>query len=205
MFANKLQCSLLKPRYGYLGSQQNRGFTLIELVVGIVVFAVALSLFISLLVPQAIKSIDPIYQVRATELAQSLLNEISSKSFDENSSRSGDLLRCNEVDAPPCTANGDLGPDLLGTEFEIRADFNDVDDYHNLSEEDGEILNSLGETITINSIGLYQGFQANVSVIYDDDVDGIDDGVIGNRKLIVVSIVTPNDEALVFSTYRNNY
>jgi MSHA pilin protein MshD len=201
MFANKPHWPLARPALRDHSQQRTQGFTLIELVVGIVVFALALALFTSLLVPQAIKSVDPIYQVRATELAQSLINEIAGKSFDENSSRSGELLRCNEVGAPLCTANVDLGPD--GTES--REDFNDVDDYHNLSEVDGNILNSLGENISIGGIGLYQGFQANVSVIYDDDVDGLDDGVIGNSKLIIVSIVTPNDEAMMFSTYRNNY
>jgi MSHA pilin protein MshD len=201
MFANNRQRQLVKHGLGNITQPASLGFTLIELVVGIVVFAIALTLFSSLLVPQAIKSIDPIYQVRATELAQSLLNEISAKSFDENSSRSGGLLRCNEVGALPCTAIANLGPDA----GETRENFNDVDDYHNLSEIDGDILNSLGESISIGGIGLYQGFQANVSVLYDDDVDGIDDGVIGNRKLIIVSLVTPNDEVIVFSTYRNNY
>jgi MSHA pilin protein MshD len=171
-----------------------------------VVFAIALTLFSSLLVPQAIKSVDPIFQVRAVELAQSLINEISGKSFDENSSRSGGQIRCNEASAPACTASGSLGPE----EFDINGDpdravFNDVDDYNNLSEADGDIVNSLGEEITIGGIGLYQGFQANVSVMYDDNVDGLDDGIVGNRKLIIVNIVTPNDEVMVFSTYRNNY
>ena len=52
------------------------GFTLIELVIGIVVFSIALVLFTSLMVPQAIRSVDPIFQVRASELGQSLMNEI---------------------------------------------------------------------------------------------------------------------------------
>ncbi|MFT6209390.1 MAG: MSHA pilin protein MshD, partial [Colwellia sp.] len=73
-----------------------RGFTLIELVVGIVVFSIALMLFTSLIVPQAVRSVDPIFQVRATELAQSLINEIVSKPFDENSNRTGGTARCNE-------------------------------------------------------------------------------------------------------------
>ena len=201
MCANHPQSSLDLHKHAHQTPRRHQGFTLIELVVGIVVFAVALTLFSSLLVPQAIKSVDPIYQVRATELAQSLINEISGKSFDENSSRSGGQIRCNEVGAPACTASANLGLDGA----ETRAEFNDVDDYNNLAEADTAILNSLGENITIGTIGLYQGFQANVSVMYDDDVDGIDDGSIGNRKLIIVSITTPNDEVMVFSTYRNNY
>ncbi|MFT4993406.1 MAG: MSHA pilin protein MshD [Paraglaciecola sp.] len=201
MRANPPQLPLAKQRFSHAPQQLSRGFTLIELVMGIVVFSVALALFSSLLVPQAIKSAEPIYQVRATELAQSLMNEITGKPFDENSSRDGRLSRCNEAGEPTCTASTELGPEA----GESRADYNDVDDYHGLSEADGDILNSMGEGITIASIGLYVGFQANVRVLYDDDVNGLDDGVIGNQKLIIVSIVTPNGEVLVFSTYRHNY
>jgi MSHA pilin protein MshD len=199
----------------------NKGFTLVELVVGIVVFAIALSLFTSLVVPQAVRSVDPIFQVRATELAQSLINEIASKSFDENSNRTGSTARCNEDLSDPLDGDtddvniGEVGDctasNVLGNEGANRENYDDVDDYHNLDESDGGIKNSLGDAITIDGVNLYQGFQAQVTVFYDDDKNGIDDaadtgGVItGNTKLITVTIVTPNNETINFSTYRNNY
>ena len=135
----------------------HKGFTLIELVIGMLVFAIAMTFFISLIVPQATRSIDPIFQVRATELGQSLLNEISGKSFDENSSRNTSQ-RCGDVSAPTCTLPSALGPD-----GEARGAYNDV------------------------------------------DLNGRDDGVVGVAKLITVTITTPNNEDLVFSTYRYNY
>jgi MSHA pilin protein MshD len=202
-----------------------RGFTLIELVVGIVVFSIALMLFTSLIVPQAVRSVDPIFQVRATELAQSLINEIVSKPFDENSNRTGGTARCNEDLSVPsdgdtldisigemgdCTASNLLGEDGVA-EVGLRGTYNDVDDYHGLDESDGAIRNSLGGFITIGSVNLYQGFQAQVTVFYDDNRNGIDDaidnGVIvnNNTKLITVTITTPNNEAINFSTYRSNY
>jgi len=201
MFAPKRQLPLGKNPFYPPSPGVKQGFTLIELIVGIVVFSVALTLFSSALVPHAVRSVDPIFQVRAIELARSLINEIAGKSFDENSSRSGGLSRCNEAGASPCTASSDLGPDGA----ETRAEFNDMDDYHNLLEADGGIRNFSGEGIAIGSLNVYQGFQARVSVFYDDDMNGIDDGNIGNRKLITVSIVTPNGEVIVFSTYRVNY
>ena len=68
-----------------------RGVTLIELIAGIVVLAISLTLITSVLGPLSIKSADPWHQVRAAELGHSLMNEILGKSFDEHSNRSGSL------------------------------------------------------------------------------------------------------------------
>ena len=59
-----------------------RGFTLIEFVVGIVLLAIALTGILGLLVNQAPKSVDPVQQVRAVQLARQILNEVLQKSFD---------------------------------------------------------------------------------------------------------------------------
>ncbi|MFT6896116.1 MAG: MSHA pilin protein MshD [Paraglaciecola sp.] len=174
------------------------GFTLIELVIGMVVFAIALSFFSSLILPQITRSVEPIFLVRATELAQSLLNEISGRAFDEQSSRNGSPLRCGESGAEVCTE-----PDNLGFDSgESRATFNDVDDYHGLNETGGGILSAGGGN---DSNNLYQGYTANVSVVYDQNMDGHNDGTVGNSKLITVTVSTPNDEDLVFATYRSNF
>jgi MSHA pilin protein MshD len=187
-------------------SRTPAGFTLIELVIGIMVFAIAISLFISLIVPQARQSVDPILQVRATELAQSLMGEIASKSFDENSSRNGGTSRCNE-NANPCSASSVLGKD--GSE--TRNTYNDVDDYHGLLESGGGIQNSFGASISLNGKLLYEGFRLKVIVYYDDNMDGVDDAIaggsayIGNSKLISITVTTPTNEEIMFSSYRSNY
>jgi MSHA pilin protein MshD len=179
-----------------------QGFTLLELVIGLVVFAIALSLFTSLLVPQARQSAEPILQVRSAELAQSLLNEISSKAFDEFSSRVGGSARCNDG-VTACSTAGQLGPDNA----ETRTTYNDVDDYHNLNI----IENALGQDISVNGQSLYAGFSLTVRVVYDDDMNGIDDALttssayVGNTKLIEVTVNTPKGDELVFSTFRRNY
>jgi MSHA pilin protein MshD len=173
------------------------GFTLIELVIGIVVFSIALTLFTSLIVPQAIRSVDPIFQVRAAELGQSLINEITSKSFDEKSDRTGGATICDAT----CIGSINLGSDS----GESRANFDDVDDYNGLNVSDGNIKNSLNETTILNGNNLYQGFSLHVSVVYDEDMDGTADTVVGNTKLITVTITTPNDEDIIFSSFRSNY
>jgi MSHA pilin protein MshD len=73
------------------------GFTLIEVIVGIVVLAIALTLITAVLGPLSQKSTEPWHQVRAAELGHSFLNEVMARSFDESSDRSGGAYRC---DAP---------------------------------------------------------------------------------------------------------
>jgi MSHA pilin protein MshD len=182
----------------------SNGFTLIELVLGIVAFSISLSIITSLLLPQAQRSVEPILQVRATELAQSLLNEISAKSFDQYSDRVSGLVRCNEdlngdgdlVDDPgevACTAEANFGNE----EANNRENYNDVDDYHNIDVSDEDIVNSLGETLIVDGKNLYQGFNANITVTYTD--------VNQSGKLITVTIVTPTGQSLSFATIRRNF
>jgi len=196
--------SRLQPNFLPHSPSYNNGFTLIELVIGIVAFSISLSIITSLLLPQAQRSVEPILQVRATELAQSLLNEISAKSFDQHSDRVSGLVRCNEdlnndgnvVDDPDekaCTAEENFGNE----EDDNREDYNDVDDYHNINVSDGEIVNSLGEAFIVNGKNLYQGFSANISVTYTD--------VNQSGKLITVTVITPTGQSLSFATIRSNF
>ncbi|AWL10791.1 hypothetical protein HMF8227_00283 [Saliniradius amylolyticus] len=199
-----------------------RGFTLIELVLGITVFAIVMTLITSLMAPQAGRSVDPIFQVRAAEFAQSLLSEIVSKSFDENSDRSGGELRCGEdIDGDGVTgADGD-GDDMcacpaddsgcgsantIGPDGEGRGEFDDVDDYHNFSQSGAGLTDSLGNAL-LDSDGepLYSGYQADFNVFYDDNYDGQPDGDIGLVKAIRVQITTPGGQTLQFIGYRGNY
>lgn len=180
------------------------GFTLIEQVIGIVVFSIALGLFISLIAPQVVRSVGPVYQVRASELGQSLINEIAGKSYDEASDRTGGAMQC---DSSSCSAWNNMGPDLMGSGTESRTSFDDVDDYNGYEMPNilGEFNNALGEALTVNGANLYEGFSVNISVFYDANFDGIDDETIGNAKLITITITTPNNESIIFSTYMSNY
>ncbi|WP_088329523.1 type II secretion system protein [Lacimicrobium sp. SS2-24] len=187
-----------------------KGFTLVEMVIGIIVFGIALTLITSLLLPQSGRSIDPIYQARATELAQSLLNEISAKSFDENSDRSGGSLRCGEDmngdgSVESCSMPAALGLDSTES-CSDRDSFDDVDDYFCISNQDAvTLLDTPDRPMNSSLQPLYQGFLVSVSGFYDSDLNGTDDGSISQLKLIRVSVTTPNDETLEFATYRGNY
>lgn len=188
-----------------------RGFTLIELIIGIVVFSIIMMVVIGLIAPQSKFSVEPIWQIRASELAQSLMSEISSRSFDENSDRTGSGDRCNE--AVSCTTSNNLGPD--GSES--RSNFDDIDDYDGLNQSGAAILSARGTQIVNNGESLYKGFTAQVQVYYDDNEDGVNDDdldqngvndtgtLIGNVKRVTITVITPGGEPIVFSSYRWNF
>ena len=188
------------------------GFTLIEMVMGIVAFSVVLTIIIGVLSPQATRSVTPIMNVRASELAQSLYNEISAKAFDENSGRGGANVRCNEdLDGDLAfTSPGEiacsavLGPDA--GEAGNKELFDDVDDYHGFSA----VVNSFNDVVSQDGSDLYAGFGVSITVFYDGNFDGVDDLIsdptaTGRHKLITINITTPLGQTFVYSAYRSNY
>ena len=170
------------------------GFTLVEVIFGIVLMAIVLTIVTGLLIPQARQSADPVIQIKANELGQAMMNEILARSFDENSERSPPFRRCDEADYLACTDEADFG-----SEGETRADFDDVDDFIGQYEAN-ELENSLGQAIVNN----YPGFSLSITVIYDGDLDGNAD-VNSNAKLITVAVNAPNNDVYRFSAYKGNY
>lgn len=181
----------------------HKGFTLIELVIGIVVLGVATTFFVSMLVSSSRFSADPWHQVRASELGAALMNEINAKSFDENSDRTGGFIRCNSVDigTQNCTLAANLGADAGEL---TRSDFDDVDDYHNLTESGADII----DIVTSNGASLathYANFSLTVTVFYDANFDGINDNAVGAHKKIHLIITDPLGNQTQFASYRSNY
>lgn len=93
-----------------------KGVSLIELIVFIVVVSIALLALVGVYRQATINNADPIIRMRALEAAQSLLDEIISLKYDEQTPTGG---------VPACTTC-DNNPDL---------NMDDVDDYHNFLDE----------------------------------------------------------------------
>ena len=195
----------------YLCQSHQKGFTLIETIVGIVVLAISFSVLTTLIYPVAQQSADQLHQVKAAELAQSVLNEIQNKAFDESSDMAGGRVRCGDAGADDCST--DMGPETISGIKETRATFNDVDDYNGLEYGSiygkSDIENSQGKS-DIEGIDLYQGYSMRISVCNDASYDGscpndISRVAISTAKLITVTITTPTDFSMSFSTYRANF
>ncbi|MFB0980304.1 MAG: type II secretion system protein [Alteromonadaceae bacterium] len=176
------------------------GFTLIEIIVGIVVLSITYAVLTTLIYPLASQSAAQVHQIRAAELGQSMINEILGKAFDENSDMSGGALRCGEVSAGLCTTSANLNAD--GSEE--RGDYNDVDDYNAIRFTDAEIVNSQGNSIS----DVYVGFSMNVTVIYDSDYSGSYEAGVDDEKtakLITITVRSPQSDDYTFSVYRVNF
>lgn len=200
-----------------------QGFTLIEMIVGIVVLAIAMGVITAALGPLYKKSADPWHQVRAAELGHSLLNEIMARSFDENSDRSGSGYRCDaasEAGAIPCTTpvltSGQYrfpkdAVGCVGANCESRESFDDVDDFDGFNSDGGSLVNIVDAEL----LQRYRNYQARVWVIYDGNYDGVTDNCAfiavsppcdeRKAKLITVVITTPGGEDIAFSAYKGNW
>lgn len=181
------------------------GFTLLELIVGVVVLGIALLMISSILGPMYIRSAEPWQQVRAAELGHSLMNEIMARSFDENSSRGATLLRCGETVAgvsagnclatiPACPASGMSA----ATEEASRDLYDDVDDFHCFRGDGAAISNILNQSLADS----YLNFQVEVSVSYA----GADLGLTNQSvKRVDIRVVLPSGETIPFSSYKGNW
>ncbi len=178
-------------------------FTLIEIIVGIVVLSISLSIISTLIVPTEQKSADQILQVKAAELGQSLLNDISSRAFADNSDMTGGRDRCGEPGDGSNACTEPLGRD--GAEGSSRADYNDVDDFHGYEIED-DLVDPLNST--------YDNFIVEVEVIYAGDELGL--ALAGDcnspikpacklAKRITVTVTTPLGTEIKFATHKANF
>ena len=95
-----------------------RGFTLIELILFIVVVAVATVGLFTALNSATVNNAKPLLQVRALELAQATMDEIIGKRYDDQSPNGG-FPPCDsgEAGAVPCDGS------------DSQNDLSDIDDY----------------------------------------------------------------------------
>jgi MSHA pilin protein MshD len=100
------------------GAQQ--GVSLLELVVFMVVVAIASSALFASFNYSVMHTVDPLIQVRALELAQAKLDEILALKYDANTPTGG-IPACDSTGAVACNNSKD-------------ADMNDVDDYDGITD-----------------------------------------------------------------------
>ena len=170
------------------------GFTLIEMVVLIVVLGVGLT-GVTLVINQTVtQAPQALVQTRAVELAQTYLDEILQKRYDQTTGQGG-IPRCDSSDNLAVACSGSLGPDTIPP-LEIRGSYNDVDDYNGVNDQP-----PVGATGT--ALPNYPGYRVQVSVSYA----GNELGYANNRaaKRITVNVTTPLGNVIPVSAYRVNF
>jgi len=176
------------------------GFTLIETIVGLVVLALSYAVISQFIFPAMNRHADQLHSIRAAELGQSMLNEILTRAYDENSDHVSGALRCGDSanGAPECTSVGDFGLDTgEGTpplNWDEKDNTNDVDDYHGASFNGSDMDES------------YEGYLIDIDVCYDANYDDSCDSSNRNvAKRIRVMVTTPMGDTIVFASYRSNF
>ncbi len=147
------------------------GFTLIELVITIVILSFSLAMMVPFF--QAIgHSPDPIVRDRTVSLAQALMDEILSNSWDENtpagggpvcSGESGAGGRGGSVYGTPldCNNPGGLVASAIGADGALnRIAYNDIDDYNAMTMETDVFYDHAGVSF------VYKGYTRSVQVDY---------------------------------------
>jgi len=193
--------------------KRTAGFTIVEIVVTIVILAIALISVAGIVRLGTQSSADVMLQTRVTALAQAYLDEISGRRFDELSAASGldpcfGLVGDTPAPAKPCTAVAALGPDGGGESSRER--FDDVDDYHGWEEGEGT-----GEPIRDAEGDVrsgYENFRVDIAVRYAG-TDAAWDWPgpaplphLTHAKLITVTVtLRGQDEGWMFSAYKGNY
>lgn len=163
------------------------GFTLVELLMGIIIIGTAILMLSTLFFSQGNRGTDMLFQVRAAELGQSVMNEIWGKRFDENTDPNGVI---------PCGIPSNQCSTILGSEEDNHQDWDDVDDYNGMTEN---TLLPIPIKDAKTYADLYPNFRLTVAVSYFDTKTQT------VSKLITITVTTPNNEKIVFNALRSNF
>jgi len=174
-----------------LKPHKQSGLTLIELVITIVVLGIALSALVSALTTGIGRSAQPMWEGKALELSQAYLDEILAKKFDDTTPLGGGQVL---LAASPCTQS---------SEGQARAMFDDVDDYHGVSDAP-PLLTDSGI-----SMARYSNYQVDITVLCAGTDLGTSNGSLltdaSLAKRITVSISVPSGEVRSVTAYKGNF
>jgi len=167
-----------------------KGFTLVELIITLMLISIAV-LGISYALGFGLRhQSDAIWQIKSVALAESYLEEILARRFDENSPSGG---------VPPCSP-ATTACSTVFDDSESRADFDDVDDYNGL--DDSPPKDAQG-----NVRSGYDGYRVQATVRYADAAEvtafGLDD--VTDAKLITITVSSPTRAGMSFSVIRGNF
>jgi len=204
------------------------GISLIELVIFIVILAVALTGITLIYINTTRYSADPMVRIRSIELAQSTLEEILLKAYDESTAVGGGCVRF-PIGSSRCPAGN---PDAtsqtaatLGAEegTNNRPIFDDVDDFHNIAycgtggTADASCTNACIPMVdeSGNNIATeYSGFAICIRVSFaggaGTEINNVAPGTgsdvfTNDAKRIDVIISDPLNSRIALSAYRLNF
>lgn len=208
---------------------QQKGISLIELVIFIVILSVALTGITLIYINTTRHSADPMVRIRSIELAQSTLEEILLKSYDHNTPVGGGCVQFTAnsncpAGAPPNPTAATEAVGLAADAGETRPTFNDVDDYNNQLYCGTDVVpaNTACPALTCNDMQNapgaandisfeYSGFSVCVQVSFagteiNNSAPAAAVNVLANdAKRIDVTVTDPLNSRIGLSAYRLNF
>lgn len=170
---------------------KSAGFTLVELIITMAVISVAvLGITYALSFAFSHQS-DGIWQAKSVALAESYLEEIMSRRFDEMTPSGG---------VPPCSLATTACSVALGSDGESRSNFDDVDDFNGVDDQPPLDAQGLPRSE-------YSSFRVEVSVAYASAAQVASLGLDNPRdaKLVTVTVTPPGSSPLRFPMLRGNF
>jgi len=176
-----VRCGLPKHRRLRLGCLSGcQGVTLIELIIFMIIMAISMMAISGVFQRSVIRVQDPLIYSQLLSMAQSLLDETSSRKYDENTPTGG-VPSCNSPSAALACAGFGLDLGEVITDISTLDDIDDFDGYQDTPQT---------------------GYQRVVSVSDAVDHFGV---TAGDAKRIAVSVTAPNGYSVTLSTYRLNF
>lgn len=162
--------------------QSQKGVTLIEMVITIVILGIALSALISSLSSGISQSATPLWESRSLELTQAYLDEILAMKFDGTQPLGGGVVS---------------GVCAISTDGQSRANFDDVDDYDGLNDSPPQLIE------TSLDMSTYSDFSVLVSVSCSGTELNLSDDAFAKR--IVVTVNVPGGQSRSVAVYKGNF
>lgn len=180
-----------------------RGFTLIEVIAGIVVLGIMAALLSSVYFSQMTGFSSAQFTHESTMIARSLMAEMKAAQFDDaniDSDRPCDESSCTSADA--------LGPEpgeRFSASLESESMFDDFDDYHGLTISGDEVMrHPLFNNHYANVIKRFQPLSVRVNVFYDGDFDMQADNEIRPVKAAEIEVTAADGTAARFQQRMTN-
>jgi MSHA pilin protein MshD len=162
--------------------RSQKGVTLIEMVITIVILGIALSALISSLSSGISQSATPLWESRSLELTQAYLDEILAMKFDGTQPLGGGVVS---------------GVCAISSDGQSRANFDDVDDYNGLNDSPPQLIE------TTLDMSTYSDFSVLVSVSCSGTELNLSDDAFAKR--IVVTVNVPGGQSRSVAVYKGNF
>ena len=173
-----------------------RGLSLIELLVFIVVVGIAVSGVLSVYSLNARSSADPMVRKQALAIAESLLEEVLAKPYTYCDPDDANVETASSPAGCAAVAETAMGPEAGETRYHNLTPYDNVNDY------DGFNMAGIND-LTNNPVAGLSGYSADIQV--QQPAGGFNGIPAGETLLVTVTVTAPGNQGVSLSGYRTRH